>query len=118
MLLVGNQTPIAEMHDNLQLLTLKQRREYHLSIDCHKHVNISDSSLNYMFKQKTSRTTRSGPKLVDVPQRRMVTGRKAFSLRGPNHWNSLDVSKREIENQDSFKRTLLKEMLRDVDHPT
>ncbi len=118
MLLADNRTSVAEMHDDLQLLTLNQRRELHLSVDCHKHVNIPDSSLNYMFKSKRKRTTRSGPKLVEVPQRRTATGRKAFSFRGPNHWNNLDVSKRVIENQDSFKRTILKEMLRDVDHPT
>ncbi len=52
MLLADNRTPIAEMHDNLQLLTLKQRRELHLSVDCHKHVNISDSSLNYSLSRK------------------------------------------------------------------
>ena len=116
--MADKQTPIDNMHDELNLLTLTQRRDLHCLIDCHKHVNIPDSSLSHMFKPERNRTTRSGPKIVEVPQWHMATSRKAYSFMVPNHWHSIDPIHREIENQDTFKRTLPKEMLRDVDHPT
>ncbi len=118
MLLADKRTPIKEMHSDLQLLTLKQRWELHLLLDHHKHVNLQESSLNYMFKPKYNRGTRSGKKIVEVPKCRMATGGKAYSFRGPDHWNKLDSTHREIEKLDHFKSEIIKNMLRDVNHPT
>ncbi len=46
LLLADKRTPIEEMHQELGLLSLKQRRDLNLAIDSHKHVNNKESSLN------------------------------------------------------------------------
>ena len=54
-------TSVSQMHEELGIPTLIQRREYHLATECYKAVNNPDAGLNHMFKlvQNThTRTTR------------------------------------------------------------
>ena len=65
-----------------------------------------------------TRTTRGmEASTMVVPNIVTVTGRKAFSYHGPAHWNGVKSELRNIEKLVSFKSQLLKEILRDVNHP-
>ena len=118
MLLCDKRTPISEMHKSLELLTLKDRRHLHMSMDCHAHINNPKSSLNKYFKKRETRRTRAGESKMELPNLRSNTGRKAFSFRGPQHWLSLPENTRIIESKQLFKKECIKNLMRDVDHPT
>ena len=118
---VPKETGITTMHDELKLMQLSERREYHLLVECHNNVHNEEASLNYMFVKtgdvctRVTRNTESHAMVVlDI---RSVIGRKAFSFRGLARWNSLDRELRQISSKNGFKNRLLKEFLRDVNHP-
>ena len=54
---------------------------------------------------------------MKVPTIATTVGRKAFSYRGPVHWNSLPVELKDNENKNSFKSGASKLFARDVNHP-
>ena len=66
----NKRTPIKCMHDELKVLTLKQRRDLNRAMQCYKEVNEPSSGLHYMFVPvDTARTTRrSNAKKVKVPR--------------------------------------------------
>ena len=86
-------TPIAELHRKLELPNLKQRCLIHLALECFNNVNNKESGLNAFFVPIADthvRTTRqSQGKMMNVPNIRTNTGRKAISYRGPNTWNNI-----------------------------
>ena len=114
----NNRTSIKHMHKELNLLTLGERRHLHMSMECFRQVN-SKSGLNNMFVQHTTgRVTRgTSTKNMKIPTMTTTTGRKAFTFRGPTHWNSLSSDLKENDNKNSFKSGASKLFARDVNHP-
>ena len=114
----NNRTNIKNMHLELKLLNLKERQYLHLSMECYRQVN-TNSGLNAMFNQlDTGRTTRgTSTRNMSVPVLMTSNGRKAFSFRGPLHWNSLPNDIKVIENKISFKTGVSKLLAKDVNHP-
>ena len=80
---------VKEMHQRLKFMTLNQRRDLHLSVECYKQVTNDQSSLHHFFKARESRNTRTGANKYEVPDIRSTMGRNCFSYRGPVHWNSV-----------------------------
>ena len=106
------------MHEKLKVLTLAQQRELHLAIDCYKNVKDELSSLNRLFEMtRGARTTRSTGHNVKVPNYRTVSGRKAFSFRGPDLWNEIAVELKSLAAVNAFKNAYIRELLRDANHP-
>ena len=102
-------------------MTLKERRDYHMSVECHKNVHNQFAALHSFFTPLSTiavRTMRgTEAKQMSIPKKVTQTGRKAFSYRGPDHWNKLDVCLRNLDKVNPFKNQLLKEFMRDVNHP-
>ena len=116
LLLADQWAPIVEMHNELKMLTLSQRRELHLSVDCYKHVSNKESSLHNLFKAKNTRNTRSGEQMV-IPNLKTSFGRNAYSYRGPNHWHGIPSHIKGSKSVNVFQSEYLKLLLRDVNHP-
>ncbi len=108
---------ISDMHKELKFLTLEQRRELHLSVECYKQVNNSNSSLHNYFVAQDTRRTRTGEKKVKVPNIRSEMGR-SFSYRGPVHWNAVPEDLKNSESTNVYKNSCLNRILHDVNHPT
>ena len=113
----GKREPIANMHKDLNILTLEIRRKLHLSMDCHKAIHTNNSMTRY-FQTRATRTTRAGDKRLVIPNLKTNMGRKAFSYRGPSHWEGLPVHLKNIKSPDVFKSECLKTICRDENHPT
>ena len=75
----GQRAHIHDMHQELNFMTLDQRREYHLSVECFKQVTNVGSSLHGFFQSQDTRRTHAGENKVKVPDLRTTTGRKGFS---------------------------------------
>ena len=107
------------MHDELKILTLSQRRELNMAVECYKQSTIDNSSLHYMFvKSRRTRVTRQGnSNMMNVPRIDSDYGRKSLSYRGPVFWNRMENDLKTQSNKDTFKNLYLKKLLRDVNHP-
>ena len=109
------------MHKELNIMTLKERRDYHLSVECHKNIHNEFAALKMFFTPIAATNVRSTrgteANKMCVPNLVTQTGRKAFSYRGPNHWNKLDSKLTKLMTLNPFKNALLKDVLRDVNHP-
>ena len=118
---VDKETSIDQMHKELELLKLKDRRQYHLSVECYKNVTNESTGLHKLFVPKArvaARVTRlTEANTMIVPNIVSDTGRKAFSYRGPRHWNTVSTEMRNVDKLTTFKNKLMKQMLRDVNHP-
>ena len=113
-------TSVKQMHQQLELPTLHQRRMYHQAVDCFNNVNNEEAGLNKYYKTNDTRerTTRStGTKYMGVPNLRTCVGRKAYSYRGPTFWNNLGADSRLMTDKEQFKRHINKVLCRDVNHP-
>ena len=118
---VPKDTSVEQMHRELAIPTLNQRRQYHMATECYKAVNNPDSGLHHMFNllsdtraRNTRLTTNRG---MRVPNMKTVQGRKAFKYTGPLCWNSLEPDIKKSETVMSFKSNMLKLIMRDVNHP-
>ncbi len=109
--------PRDNMHKELGLLKLNERRELHLSMDCHKAVHTNNSMTRY-FNVGAARTTRSGETRILIPNYKTNMGRRAFSFRGPNHWDKLPAQLKCKTTPDSFKSEYKKLFCRYENHPT
>ena len=58
-------------------------------MDCHKSVNDKNSSLARYFIPKVTHVTRAGNPCMEIPNLKTNVGRRAFSYRGPEHWDKL-----------------------------
>ena len=114
-------TSVREMHQELKLPTLKQRRTIHMAIECHNNIFNQESGLHSMFIKRDSTRVRhtrtTDTNMMTVPNVKSITGRRAFSFRGPHFWNNLASESRLIENKNGFKKHISKEVCRDVNHP-
>ena len=115
---------ITDMHRELKLMKLQDRRDLHLSENCHKNI-YSDipPSLGSYFVQippRNYRETRQRNRMyMVVPRAKSTCGQKAFSIRGPKHSNSLSNDVRLVEKFKTFQRELRakKDLVFD-NHPT
>ena len=116
-----NTTSTNILHRELSLPPLQQRRKIHMAMECHNNVYNNEAGLHKFFTQIDTnrvRSTRSeNTKRVKVANVRSVVGRKAFSFRGPDFWNSVESDIRLIENKNGFKKHISKLIVRDVNHP-
>ncbi len=113
----GRRAHVSDMHNELKLLTLEQRRTLHLGTECFKHIHNEASSLHSLFEPNVGRPTRSSGSTYKIPNLKTDTGRRAFSYRGPHHWNGLPNEAKNSENLNAFKTNYLNLILRDVNHP-
>ena len=112
-LLATRETHNMDMHLDLGLLYLNERRDLHFSFLLHKNIFVEqDTGLSgNLIKCNTVavRHTRctSGNKLA-VPWVRTNMGQKSFDYRGPNFWNKLPASLKEISVFRKFKVAISK----------
>ena len=118
---VPKDTSVEQMHQDLSIPTLNIRREAHLATECYKSVTNPNSGLSYMFNlvsENRTRTTRlTTNRGMLVPHLRTTLGRRAFRYRGPVCWNKLDNGLKISESTAIFKSNILKNLMRDVNHP-
>ncbi len=117
---VPKDTSVDNMHKELALPTLPQRRQYHMATECYKSVTTPNSGLNFMFNRVGSnrRTTRLVTNLgMIIPRLNSNQGRKAFRYRGPMCWNDLEQNLKTSESLAIFKSSMMKKLMRDVNHP-
>ena len=87
-------------------------------MECHKSINNPSNSLSRYFKAMVTRTTKSGENKMALPNLRTNQGRRAFSFRGPDHWDKLPADIKNIESLAVFKTEYVKRFNRDENHPT
>ena len=119
----GNREHITNIHEELKLEYLNNRRDKHLAIECHKNIHGKVyNPLKKIFKLKANtnnRRTRRGCQFdVEIPRVNSNIGRKAISFTGPQTWNRLKRELKEISNFNSFKSKLKKIEAIFDNHPT
>ncbi len=114
----NRRTSIEFMHNELNILTIKERQQVHLSMECFRQVHTTSGLNNLFVKHETGRVTRgTDSKNMNIPILNTVTGRKAFSYRGPVHRNTLLADLKVNDNKTSFKSGISKLFARDENHP-
>ncbi len=120
----GRRTPIVDMHRQLGLMPLDERRDIQLSQLCHKNVFPKETQClsKYFVPARIvggRRTRAVSSNNMIVPRLKTEKGKHAIAYRGPNHWNHMDNSLKAIERYESFKRELMKKSSMELDnHPT
>ena len=123
-LLAENRTHLLDMHKDLQLMFLEDRRNIHLGELCHKNIygDHPMSLAKYLTRATGAdgRVTRySNYGNMVVPRCRTVAGGKAFYIRGPKFWNTLENLSKTAENFKEFARRLRSQIDQTYDnHPT
>ena len=115
------ETSVDQMHKDLSLPTLAQRREYHMATECYKSATNPESGLHFMFdwlSNNRARNTRlASSQGMQIPKMKTTQGHKSFRFQGPTCWNKID---KDVKNSNSvmiFKSRMLKSIMRDVNHP-
>ena len=109
----GPRDHIDNMHRELKLDLLKNRRSKHLFAECHKNIH-TDKVLPlkrfFVFNRNCAnrRTRRVCKYDVLVPRLQTSSGQRAFSFVGPSTWNRLSADLKEIVKHKSFKNKLKK----------
>ena len=119
----GARDHINDMHSELKLDLLDDRRRYHLLAECHKNIHtVKHTPLKRFFKLNTLNPNRWTRRLckfdVLVPKVRTTAGQKAISYVGPNTWNKLCTGLKEIVELNSFKREVKRQTNTLDNHPT
>ena len=100
---------VAEMHQDLSILTLANIKQLH-EVDCHKSYGQGSYCMSRFFTSVANvckrRTRATSSKEVIVPRVKTTSGGKAYRCRGPPFWNTLQDSLRSIENPVEFKRSI------------
>ena len=105
-------------HKELNILNLQDRRDLHTSMECCKSVNDNNYSLASYFKPIATRTTRAGETRMALPSLKTSIGKKAFSYRGPDHWDKLPAIVKSAQSVNTFKSSYLKNLFHNENHPT
>ena len=119
----GPRDHIADMHRELKLDMLEDRRNYHLLAECHKNIHTSKHTpLKRFFKVNDANPNRRTRRLckydVQVPRVRTSSGQKTFSYIGPVTWNKLKAYLKEITKLERFKVELKRSTNELDNHPT
>ena len=108
----GKYTSIIDMHRSLKLNLLHDRRNIHMALECHKSIYFQgQSSLAHFYVPIMPLNTNIRTRLLEtkgmtVPRTRTLVGSKAYSVRGPNFWNSLRCDLRLIDSYNSFRSVI------------
>ena len=123
-LLCNWETHIIDMHTDLGLLMLDERRNLHFAFQLHKTVHGNDDgSLHQLMvpAANTGRALTRGNRNNNtiVPRVRTNMGQKSFEFRGPSFWNKLPNDLKTVGVFRSFKR-MISGMVHQLfgDHPT
>ena len=119
----GPRDHINEMHREIKLDLLVDRRTYHLSAECHKNIHIEEHApLKRLFVlnalNPNRRTRRICKYDVIVPRVHNSVGQKAISYIGPTTWNRLPADLKEIVKLKKFKNELKRRTNTLANHPT
>ncbi len=113
-------TPTAKIHEDLNILTLQQRRLMHGATQMYKvHTGTCPSTtLNLFVRRKdiSAQTTRActiGD--FNIPRVKLQCTKRCFMYRGPIIWDSLPRHLKTLPDQDQFK-TLIRKWLLDGDN--
>ncbi len=124
MLVSNREAHITDMHSELGLLTLNERRNLHFGFQIHKTIHDAcNMSLKPFFVSISVHRIRPvrGVHSHDmiVPRARSGMGQKAIAHRGPKFWNSLPVDIKSTNVFSTFK-WLLSLLVHHLfgDHPT
>ena len=102
-------TPSAELRRQLKWLSLSERRELFRLVTVHRCLSqqapryLSESLMRNSERQYQQ--TRGRDKLY-LRAVRSEIGRKSFSLKGAQAWNSLPAELRQVKTVETFKRHL------------
>ena len=104
-------TPSINMHSELHLLTLNDRRKYHTACEMHKfHHKTAPGSITDKFKSVNEvheRTTRSATRNdIYIPKCRTNLGQQNFMVRGPSEWMAMPTDIKGIFDKHEFKQVL------------
>ena len=111
-LLAGHYTSVIDMHRSLKFELLQDRRNVHMALECHKNIyfegqaSLAHFYIPVMEIQGNMRTRQAETKCMTVPRSRAAIGAKAYSIRGPSFWNSLNKNFRVIEYYSLFKSSI------------
>ena len=119
----GARDHINDMHRELKLDLLEDRRRYHLLAECHKNIHTDKHTpLKCFFKLNTLNLNRRTRRLckfdVLVPRVRTTAGQKAISYLGPNTWNKLRAGLTEMVKLNRFRNELKRQTNTLDNHPT
>ena len=111
--MAGRETHIYDMHVQLGLLYLNERRDLHFSFLLHKNIYTDQQTglSEYMVSLDTvaTRTTRmSAHHNMLVPRVRSVMGQKSFCYRAPSFWNKLPTDIKALNIFNRFKVAISK----------
>ena len=107
----GKRTPTSEMHSQLKLHRLVDRRhlrtmEYMYKV-VHRLLPDEVCNLLVLVRDQHTRQTRASARLdLVLPNLWLETSKKDIKYRGPLYWNMVDSDIRQIDNFVSFKNTL------------
>ena len=95
------------MHDTLNLLSRQNRRDFHVSVSCHKSIYFQGRSNLVGFYVPILSVTGLNTRQVDtcimkVFRTRTKMCQYAISVRGPRHWNKLPPEIRQTKNFTQF----------------
>ncbi len=124
MLLCDREAHILDMHTNLGLLLLDERRNLHFGFQLHKTVHGKDKGCLSQYMIPVAQTGRavtrgkSSNNMV-IPAVRTGMGQKGIGYRGPSFWNKLPHDLKVVDVFRSFKR-MISSMVHQLfgDHPT
>ncbi len=107
-LLAARETHIYDMHSDLGLLYLNERRDLHFCFLLHKNYYIEAPTglSEHLVRSElvAIRSTRASTQHnVVVPRVRSAMGEKSFQYRGPVSWNRLPVDLKAIDVFRVFK---------------
>ena len=120
----SNKAHVQDMHNELKLIPLEDRRALHLSQLCHKGIYEEPRhSLSKFFKrisETNRRPTRTRNQMnMQLPKLKSSKARLGFAYRGPSHWNHIENEHKLINNYNSFKTAIYKRFKDQWDnHPT
>ena len=116
-----NETSAMLMHQELDLLTLKQCQILQLAMDCFTNVNNKDAGQHKFFipldTNRARTTCRTNTNKMQIENIRTVMGRKAYMYRRLQFWNTLVQENRLIDNKATFKNHITNLLCRDINHP-
>ena len=119
----GPRDHIRDMHKELGLDLLDDRRKYHMLAECHKNIHTEVyTPLRRHFKLNTANPNRRTRRIckfdVQIPRVKTTSGQKAFCYIGPLTWNKLKADLKEIIKLDKFKAELKRASNQLDNHPT
>ena len=106
---VDSRTHIADIHDDLKLPTLYQRRNQHIASSMHNFVNGNGPPYCNKFVSKVSErhdfNTRSGEsELLVVPKTKLRITERSLAVMGPRTWNQIPGHIHAIDLHETFKK--------------